>query len=155
MNTELDRKKTCAFTGHRNIRPDFDAELLKSVIKRIVGMGFDTFLCGMAIGFDSVCFGILEEIRKEKDIKIIACIPCLSQSYKYNYRQKREYERMKAAADEAVIISEEYTPYCMQKRNMFMVDNCEILVCYLREDRGGTFNTVKYAEKKGVKIVRI
>ena len=82
MKTVIDRKKTCAFTGHRILKEDFDGELLRSVIKQIVEMGYDTFLCGMAIGFDAKCFKILEEIRKERKIKIIACIPCLSQSYK-------------------------------------------------------------------------
>ena len=62
---------------------------------------------------------------------------------------------MIGSADDKEVISEEYTPYCMFKRNMYMVDNCDILVAYLKSDSGGTFNTVKYAEKKGVKIVRI
>ena len=155
MSMVIEKEKTCAFTGHRILKADFDEELLKSVIKKIVDMGYDTFLCGMALGFDAKCFTVLEEIRKEKKIKIIACIPCRLQSYKYNYKQKIEYDRMIKSADDRVIISEEYTPYCMFKRNMFMVDNCDILVAYLRTESGGTFNTVNYAKKNGVKIVRL
>ena len=48
-----------------------------------------------------------------------------------------------------------YTPYCMQKRNVFMVDNCSVLIAYLREKKGGTFNTVKYATSKNKKIIYI
>ena len=43
----------------------------------------------------------------------------------------------------------------MMERNRFMVDNSSILLAYLREDRGGTYNTVKYAEKKQKQIIRI
>ena len=153
--TEIIKEKTCAVTGHRVLGEDFDDRLLRSVFLTLINMGYNTFLCGMALGFDSVCFKVLEKIREDIDIKIIACIPCKTQSYKYSYKQKKEYERMLSVSDEKIVLSEEYTPYCMQKRNMFMVDNCSVLVSYLRINRGGTFNTMSYAEKTGVKIVRI
>ena len=155
MKENFIKEKTCAFTGHRILREDFDKKLLASVIREVIDLGYDTFLCGMAIGFDSECFRCLEEIRKEKNIRIVACIPCLSQSYKYNYKQKAEYDRMLKNADEKIVVTEEYTPYCMQKRNAFMVDNSSLIISYLRTEKGGTFNTVKYAKSKGVKVVRI
>ena len=58
-------------------------------------------------------------------------------------------------ADVTFYTSTDYTPYCMQKRNMFMVDNCSVLLAYLRDNKGGTFNTVKYAEKNQKQIIRI
>ena len=60
----------------------------------------------MALGFDTVCFQILEEIRKEKDIKIIACVPCSTQAEKFSLEQKKEYDRM-LFIKEAVEKSEE------------------------------------------------
>ena len=62
---------------------------------------------------------------------------------------------MLSAADEIRILSDEYTPYCMMKRNMFMVDNSSLLVAYKRREEGGTAKTVRYAEKCGVKIIEI
>ena len=117
--------------------------------------GINTFLVGMAVGFDAICFQILEKIRLNENIKIIACIPCEEQSKKFSYQQKLEYNRQVNSADDKIILSKEYTPYCMMKRNMFMVDNSSVLVCYLRENKGGTFNTVNYAKTQGLQIIKV
>ena len=149
----INKARTIAVTGHRDIYKDFDREKLKNLFLEIVEKGFDTFLVGMAVGFDIVCFQILEEIRKDKDIKIIACIPCLTQPNRFSLEQKKEYYRMLSVADDKKILSEEYTPRCMQKRNEYMVNNAFALVAYLKRDYGGTANTVRYARKKQVPII--
>ena len=150
---DIIKEKTVSVTGHRVLRADFDKNKVKEVFLERIRLGYDTFLIGMAVGFDTVCFQILEEIRKLLPIKIIACIPCLHQDQKFSFTQKREYERMLTSADEKILISKEYTPYCMQKRNMFMVDNSNLLVAYLRESKGGAKNTVEYAKNKNVSII--
>jgi uncharacterized phage-like protein YoqJ len=62
---------------------------------------------------------------------------------------------MLSVADQKIVISEEYTAWCMQKRNQFMVDNSSVLISYLRENKGGTLNTVNYAKKKNIKIIEV
>ena len=95
----VNRAKTVAITGHRVIYPDFNREKVKNIFLSLIEKGFDTFLIGMALGFDTECFNILEQIKKEKKIFIIACIPCLTQSYKFNSIQKEEYDRMSKASN--------------------------------------------------------
>lgn len=149
----INSAKACAFTGHRKLLEDFSEKKVKNTVNALIKEGFDTFLVGMAVGFDMKCFKILEKIREKKNIKIIACIPCKEQNYNYNEAQNEEYLRMLNSANESVVLSEKYSPYCMMKRNKFMVDNSCLLISYLRQERGGTFNTVKYAEKTGKKII--
>ncbi len=149
------RENTVCVSGHREIGKDLNIKLLKKVFENLIDNGTDTFLVGMAVGFDTFCFQILENIRKEKEIKIIACIPCLSQADRFSFAQKKEYNRLLSVADQKIVLSEEYTPYCMQKRNMFMVDNSSLVICYLNKEKGGTYNTVKYAEKKGVPVINV
>lgn len=151
----IDRIKTCAFTGHRVLKEDFNRKELEKVVKKLIEGGYTTFLVGMALGFDTECFKLLEEFRKEYPIKIIACIPCLTQAYKFSLKQKAEYEKMLLSADERVYVSKEYTKTCMFKRNMFMVDSASVLVAYLNSDKGGTFQTVNYAKRQNVQIIRI
>ena len=154
----IKKENCCAVTGHRVLGGDFDEIKLKKVFEKLIGNGFDTFLIGMAVGFDTACFNVLEDLRKKHgNIRLIACIPCVTQSYKFTVRQKEEYERMLDSADFKVIISKEYTPTCMFKRNMYMVDNSVTVVAYLKKDvsSGGTVNTVKYAQKKGIPIINI
>ncbi len=149
------RANTVCVSGHRKIEKDLNLQLLEKIFENLIDNGIDTFLVGMALGFDTLCFHILENLRKTKKIKIIACIPCLSQTYKFTLEQKKEYDRMISVADEKIIISQNYSPYCMQNRNKFMVDNSTCVVCYLNKEKGGTFNTVKYANKKGIPVINI
>jgi hypothetical protein len=41
----------------------------------------------------------------------------------------------------------------MKKRNKFMVDNVELVFCYLTKSLGGTYYTVKYAIENDKKII--
>ena len=154
-NLNLIKEKTLAVTGHRKLTPDLDIYRLEEIFLSQIENGVDTFLIGMAVGFDAICFQILEKIRDSKDIKLIACIPCENQSKLFTIDQKIEYERQLKSANQKIFISKEYTPYCMMKRNTFMVDNASKLVCFLRENKGGTFNTVKYAEKQNIEIIKV
>ena len=149
----INKARTVAITGHRVLYDDFNKDKLKELLTKFVDKGFNTFLVGMALGFDTVCFQTLEEIKKQSEVKIIACIPCLKQDYKFTVKQKQEYDRMLSVADEKIVLSEEYTSTCMQKRNKFMVDNASGVLAYLKRDFGGTANTVKYAEKVGVPVI--
>nr|MBO4518090.1 DUF1273 family protein [Clostridia bacterium] len=151
----IDKARTCAFTGHRVLKSDYNSAELTRVIKILIGGGFDTFLVGMAVGFDTECFKILEEIRKETPVKIVACIPCENQDYKFSAAQKAEYRRMLSVSDEKIYVSKEYTNTCMFKRNAFMVDSASVLVAYLNNDKGGTYQTVNYAKRQKVKVVLI
>ena len=84
---EFIKEKTLAVTGHRKIQADLDLEKLEKVFLDQIENGIDTFLVGMAIGFDILCFQVLEKIRLTKNIKIIACIPCADQSKKFSFNQ--------------------------------------------------------------------
>ena len=147
------KEKTCALTGHRKVENDFEVDVLQAIFIKLIDSGINTFLCGMAVGFDTLAFKVLYNLKKEKDLKIIACIPCKKQDINFSKEQKVEYEKMLNLADESILISEEYTPYCMMKRNMFMVDNSNLLIAYLRESKGGAKNTVEYAKNKNVSII--
>lgn len=152
----IDKEKAIAFTGHRDLPKDFNIDLLRYKIERYILNGKDTFLIGMAVGFDTLCFKTVEKLKKTyNNLKIIACVPCENQQQNFSYLQKIEYSHMLKKADQVIMVSKEYTPYCMQKRNMFMVDNCSVLIAYITKDKGGTANTVKYAKNKRILIDKI
>ena len=62
---------------------------------------------------------------------------------------------MLSVADQKIVISEEYTAWCMQKRNQFMVDNSFAVLCNLKRNTGGTYNTVNYAKKQNVFVINV
>lgn len=151
----IEKAKTCSVTGHRVTYKDLNLEKLKEEFIKLIKDGYDTFLIGMALGFDTVCFQTLEKLREENNIKIIAVVPCKNQSYKFTSEQKEEYQRMLQVANETLYISQEYTKNCMIKRNDFLVKNSSSIVVYLRRDFGGTFYTYNKAKKENIKIIEI
>lgn len=152
---EIVKNKTCAVTGHRKIEDNIDKKRIEEIFITLISSGINTFLIGMALGFDTLCFNILEKIRENHNIKLVACIPCISQAEKFSDKDKEEYERMLAVADEKIYISKEYTKGCMIKRNIFMIDNCSVLIAYQRRETGGTASTVSYAKKQGIPIIDV
>ncbi len=150
---EIVKEKTCAVTGHRVVKKNFDKEVLRQTLIKIINDGYDTFLIGMAIGFDTLCFNVLLSLKEEYKLKIIACVPCLNQDKFFNKKQKTEYENIIRNSDDVRILSEEYSTNCMQNRNKFMVDNSNVLIAYLYKSVGGTYYTVKYAMEEGKEVI--
>jgi uncharacterized phage-like protein YoqJ len=151
----INKARACAVTGHRSLEKDFSLENLKQIFIKLIDAGFDTFLVGMALGFDIECFKVLTQLKEKYSIKTIACIPCETQTYKFTIEQKEIYDKLLDTADQTILVSKNYTSYCMMKRNKFMVDNCSLLVSYLRRDFGGTYNTVEYAKKQSIQILNV
>ncbi|MGN1099694.1 MAG: DUF1273 domain-containing protein, partial [Christensenellales bacterium] len=61
--------------------------------------------------------------------------------------------RLLSVADKVTYVSDRYTLSCMQKRNEYMVDESDMLLAVWNGiEKGGTFNTVAYARKKGIGI---
>ena len=152
----FDIEKSVAFTGHRKVEYNFDYKKLELFLQDLITKGYQNFFIGMALGFDTICFRTLENLKKSyPHIKLIACIPCKEQDKMFNFEQKQRYKNMLDNADYRVLISEKYTSYCMQERNEFMVDNSSLVIAYLQRNYGGTANTVNYANKTGKRVVNI
>lgn len=145
----------CAFTGHRVLDSQFDCKLLDRVILNLIKSGARNFYCGMATGFDIEAAEIVMRYKKNYDIKLCACIPCEEQSKYYSSRDKRRYEQILSVCDEKIVFSSKYVAGCMQERDRFLVDNCDVLICFLRKNKGGTYYTVKYAKSLDKKIIEL
>ena len=148
--------KVCAFTGHRNLSGyDFDELLLERVILNLVKNGVTRFLCGMAVGFDLKAAQIVLALKERYNVELVACLPCTNQSERFSARDKLIYAQVLERCDEVVILENEYKSGCMFKRDRYLVDNSDTLVCFLRKNRGGTYYTVNYARKSNKKIIEI
>ena len=81
--------------------------------------------------------------------------PCKNQDLKWNEVDKRVYRDILYSADKVVVLADTYYDGCMQARNRHLVDNSKYCICYLEHMRGGTYNTVKYAQKNSKKTIYI
>ena len=148
--------RTCAFTGHRNLKnTNFDASLLDRTIGHLIKNGTDTFLCGMAMGFDLESAQSVIMHKKNYDVKLIACIPCDNQTERFSESARKLYERVLSRCDEVITLSDFYYPGCMHERDRYMVDNSDLIVSFLRKEKGGTFYTVNYARRQNKKIIEL
>ena len=145
----------CAFTGHRKETEKLDAALLDRVILNLIKDGVKDFLCGMALGFDLIAAENVIKYKKDFPIRLIGCLPCGDQSERFSKVDEERYNEILSRCDEILVLTPSYRNGCMQERDKFMVDNCDVLVCFLRKRSGGTYYTVEYAEKQGIKIIKL
>lgn len=152
-------RQTCCFTGHREISSAeyyFVKKRVMELIDILYEQGVRNFISGGALGFDTIAIkSVLEYKKHHNDIKAILLCPCRNQDMKWKKEDRIQYEIIKKAVDEIVILSEKYYRGCMHVRNRMMVDNSDYCICYLRKNTGGTFYTVNYAIKNEMKIFYI
>ena len=148
--------KICAFSGHRNLKAlDFDNALLDRVVLNLIKTGTTEFLCGMAYGFDLAAAQTVLMYKKDYDIKLTACLPCADQTDNFSENNKLKHSIILDCCDEVITLAPAYFKGCMHGRDRYMVENCDVLVCFLRRRSGGTFYTVNYARKLGKKIIEL
>jgi len=158
-NSEL-RKNRCCFTGHRpeklHISEQAAKELLKTAIKQAIKDGFKTFISGMARGIDMWAAEIvIEDYAFNDEIKLICTSPYEGFENRWSTVEKERYQNILKKADYVKYVCEHYSKQCFQIRNMYMVDCSTRVIAAYNGERGGTYNTIKYATSKNIKVVNI
>ncbi|MCM1532802.1 MAG: DUF1273 domain-containing protein [Ruminococcus flavefaciens] len=160
--------QTVCFIGHRSQKLPwrFNKEdercrvikiLIHSEIENAIQSGYNTFLCGMALGFDMICAETVFDLKKQyPNIKLIGALPCRTQDRKWQERDRERYKQLLNRLDDIRCIHNEYIGVeCMLERNRYMVDNSSLMIALYNGLSGGTKSTIDYARKQGLKIVII
>lgn len=152
-------KKTCCFTGHRNLPATKIEKILvnlEQAVEKLIAKGVTDFISGGALGFDQIAASlIIAKKEMGKPIRLIFALPCKNQEEKWNEKQKKLYQELMPEADEIIYISEEYNHFCMKKRNRYMVEQSSYCICALLQEKSGTGQTVRYARKKGLQVINV
>ena len=159
----LRKEETCCLTGHRPSKLpwgyDEDCEACKRFKKKLrevflnaIKYGLKNFLCGMAEGYDMLAAEVLIEIRKFKDIRLVAMVPCQNQAFKWSESQKKRYLQLLKECDDIFVLALGYSPACMNNRNRQMVDLSSVCIACFNQTPGGTRNTLLYAKRQGCKV---
>ena len=147
---------TCCFSGHRKISALMTIELtlkMKKEIEALIKEGYENFICGGALGFDTICALTVIKLKvKYPNIKLILALPCKEQTKNWQQKDIDVYDKIMEESDEVVYTSINYDKGCMFKRNRYMVDNSSCCIYYLNKQSGGTAYTVKYANEHGLKL---
>ena len=156
----VDRSKVACFSGHRRL-PQNCEELRATLKKEIIALiecGVVFFGAGGAWGFDMLAEETVLQLKADyPHIRLILVLPCPpdQQTLKWSTDQRQRYYEILERADKVRILSQQYTRGCMLARNRHLVNGSAYLICYLREQRGGTAYTVDYADRQGIQIIRL
>ncbi len=158
---ETNKSATCFFTGHRTIAKVGVDRLtceLDRAIDDLIARGYDSFVCGGAVGFDTVAACRVAVAKKRHPhIRLVLVLPCRDQTMKWRSTYDISlYQRLKGLADQIIYSAESYTAGCMHLRNRTMADMSSACVAYYNNSGvGGTAYTVKYATEAGVDVINL
>ena len=156
----MEREKTVCFTGHRKIPvkalPEVRSRLYSAVARLIID-GYTDFVCGGAVGFDTLAADCVLGLKERfPHIKLTLALPCRDQTVKWeNLNDLAKYKKILGEADSVHYVQPFYTSGCMHERNRWMVDHSSVCIAYLTSKRGGTLYTYNYAEKCGIHIINV
>lgn len=150
---------TCCFTGHRYIPHKNVLSVqtsLKESIETLISKDVVNFICGGAIGFDTLAASeVIKAKDKYKYINLQLIIPFEGHYGKWNTRNTFEYKKILDACDKVTFASDKPTKDSFLLRNRMMVDNSAYCIAYYDQKRyrGGTKYTINYAVKNNVTVI--
>ena len=148
----------CCFTGHRLVKDADRVKLaLKETVENMAEDGVSVFICGGALGFDTLAAQAVLDLKGKYPVKLCLYLPCDNQTEGWEMADVDEYERIKALADEIFYVNHgKASASLMKKRNRAMVEASDYCICYLNgEQRSGTAQTVRMAEEKGIEVINL
>lgn len=150
-----------AVTGHRPNKLNNEwsgkgplSDTLYQMFREILGSnGCTKAISGMALGVDM----LFAEAALSLSIPLIAAVPFKGQESVWSEGQKqRYYSILKHPLTTVFTVCDGgYASWKMQKRNEWMVNNCNMLVSVFDGTPGGTANCVEFAKMRRIKKLNI
>jgi len=148
-------------TGHRPHKTNNEYDLkgpYSTFLRKKIQVCFELLqprkiISGMALGFDQLL--ALEAL--ERNIKVIAAIPCDGQESKWPQKSKDRYYSIlsNSLVTEHHVSPGPYHVSKMQVRNIWMCNNSDAVIAAWDGSGGGTENCLSYASFKNMLIYRI
>ena len=137
-----------AFFGHKDT-PSAVKPLLEQTVQRLIEENEDiTFLVGTRGTFDLMAQSVLEQASHK--YPHIACYRVLSY---IPVERNSEQNALPTLVPEGI----ESIPkrFAISFSNNYMVNECDVVICYITHDWGGASKFVSKAEKKGKVIINL
>lgn len=153
--------KRVAFIGHRNIFDKTLKDRLKKEVQNLIDSGYTTFTMGTHGDFDKMSLEVCREFRKHNpDIQIevvITSLHTIEHKIEDDTFGKAEYTPYEDVQTIMYEIEDVYFKKQITESNKQMIDNSDILVCYVNNKslNSGSKRAYNYAKKKGLQIVNL
>ena len=135
------------FCGHKEIADTSTVRVaVDETLRGLVAEGADYFLLGGYGGFDSLAAHAVYDLKQDNpQIHSTLVIPYLNRDYDTKLYDDTTYPPLEGAP----------LKFAISKRNEWMVDQADVVVAYVQHSWGGAAATLRYAESKHKRIIRI
>ena len=149
----------CCFTGHRPEKLQVDETIvckeLEMAIRTAIRGGYRTFISGMARGVDIWAAEIvLAQKAVNPQIRLICALPHPDFEKRWRADWQKRYNAILGRADYIKTVCPKFSMKSYQIRNKWMVDHSALVIAIFNGEKGGTKNTIEYAQKQGVSVWR-
>ncbi len=120
--------------------------------------GVDTFLCGMAVGFDTLAAKVVLTLKlRYPTLRLIAVVPFVGQEVQFSPLDQDIYREILAKADHTFVIEPRgYSAASYHQRNSFLIEFAKKIISYHDGNpRSGTASTLRKAAERGVEVINI
>lgn len=119
---------------------------MDETLRGLVAEGADYFLLGGYGGFDSLAAHVVYDLKRDNpQIHSTLVIPYLNRDYDTKLYDDTTYPPLEGVP----------LKFAISKRNEWMVDQADVVVAYVQHSWGGAAATLRYAESKHKRIIRI
>ena len=141
-----------SFIGHREVeRLGLVENKVEEIVRELIKTKeYVEFLMGRNGEFDISVASVVKRAQNSLGKENSALTLVLA----YHVKDEEYYENY---YDEILMPLDSSTHFkaAITKRNEWLVDNSDLLVAYVSKDFGGAYNTLKYAEEKGVTVINL
>ncbi len=113
------------------------------------------FLVGRNGEFDKYVASAIRQIKKASlkyNCELILVLPYLTAEFLNN---KASFENYYDSVILSHTASKAHPKSAIQIRNKDMVDQADLIICYIENNFGGAYKAIKYAEKQKKKIINL
>ena len=148
---------TVSLFGHRHIdHPSEIEKQLDTLLHQLLTQKeYVEFLIGRDGDFDLLVTSVIKRAIRDYDwgnASLILVLPYMKAEYRDNEQSYLAYYDEVEICEEA---AEAHPKSAIQIRNRSMIDRSDLVICCIQHKSGGAYDTIRYAEKQGKKIVNL
>ena len=148
---------TVALFGHRYIDRFAVAETgVEEIVRKLLeSKEYTEFLVGREGDFDQIASSTIKRLKRsvrDDNSSLTWVLPYPTSEMENNIEYYEKYYDNIEVCEES---SRAHFKRAIQARNRNMVDRADLIVCYVEHQRGGAYQTIKYAEKQGKHIINL
>ncbi len=139
----MEQHKICSFFGHRHVLENIESQLLEHIKYAVEVLQVTDFYIGGYGSFDEQAKRAIIQMKKQyPNIKMyltLAYMPTKNTFIDEQYDGSIFFEGLETGVKR----------FAISKRNRLMVQNSDVIICYITRDYGGAYTATKYAKNQG------